>query len=253
MKKLITMCAAVTMILAAGSAYAGFYAQTNELGYQGTIWNITENTGPWTTATPRDAALYTVVGYKDWSDYNYLLSNWSEHSVSNTNNSFLQLAETDNASVTSATANWDSTLKIFTATVSGANAPYPWSRFWQPDNGVAWGVTFTNYTYTFTATFAQEAAIDIDGWLSNTVNPDTIEGSFTGEFVVTADIDKSPITNGDTYGFDITFSKAMFVPLDNLDAYGNPTSVYNSFGVVPEPATMVLLGLGGLSLIRRKR
>jgi hypothetical protein len=88
--------------------------------------------------------------------------------------------------------------------------------------------------------------------LSNTVAPDTIVGTFTGQFVVTADVDKNPITDGNTYGFDIDFSKAMFVPLDTLDAYGDPTSIYNDFGVVPEPATMALLALGGL-LIRRKK
>jgi hypothetical protein len=229
-----------------------FYAITNDVGYQGTIWNETQNTGPWTTSTPRDGYLYAMVDYPGFvnPNYNYLMSNWQDHHLSNQNDSFLQIGEDGNPSVTSASGTWDPTLKVFTATVSGQDATYDssYSRFWQPDNGVAWGVTYTDYTYTFTATFSSEAAIDTDGWLSNTVDPDSIIGSFTGHCVVTDDVNKNPITNGDTYGFDISFSKDMFDPFDSLDAYGNPTAApYSAFGTVPEPGTLTLLGLAGLT------
>jgi hypothetical protein len=193
-------------------------------------------------------------------NYNYLMSNWSEHGLSNQNDSFLQIGENGNPSVTSASGAWDSTLKVFTVTVSGQNATYDssYSRFWQPDNGVAWGVTFKDYTYSFTATFASAAAIDTDGWFSNTVAPDSITGSFTGHFVVTDDILKNPITNGDTYGFNIGFSQAMFVPLDTIDAYGNATSPYSAFGsttVIPAPGAILLgsIGVGFVGWLRRRR
>ncbi|MFA5252233.1 MAG: PEP-CTERM sorting domain-containing protein [Phycisphaerae bacterium] len=255
MKKLITICMILGVLLTTGSeaSTTGFYAATNELGYQGTIWNITDGTGPWATTTPRDAALYVVQDAPIYyTNYNQLLSNWYEHSLSNQNPSFLQLDDPDSLYATSITGGWDIALTTFTVTVSGQNNPYPYSRFWQPDNGVAWGVTFTDYTYTFAATFSTPAVPDNGGY-KNSVAPDAIVGSFTGQFIVTYDVNKNPIANGDLYGFEINFSKAMFVPLDELNADGNPTSIYNDFGTVPEPATICLLGLGALGLLKKRR
>jgi hypothetical protein len=261
---ILSVLAMAGMLLAATSVTTatGFYAITNEVGYQGTVWNETDSTGPWTTNIPRNGYLYAMVDYPGFTNpnYNFLMSNWQEFHQSNQNDSFLQIGEYGNPSVTSASAAWDPTLKVFTVTVNGANATYASSssRFWQPDNGgVAWGVTFTDYTYSFTATFAAPAAIHSDGWLSNTVTPDSIVGSFTGHFVVTDDVNKNPITNGDTYGFNIGFSKGLFNPLDALDAYGAPTSLMNNFGTaVPEPVTMLGLVLAAGSVvgyIRRRK
>ncbi len=251
MKNLITICAVVTMILAVSGvvqASTTFFAATNELGYQGTIWNITDGTGPWTTSTPRDGVLYVVNDVPSyWSNYNALQSNWYEHSPSNQNDSFFQLHEDGSASVTSAVGGWDSTGTIFTVDVSGQNAPYPWSRFWQPDNGVAWGVTITDYSYNFVATFPT-AATWSGGYLMNSTAPNTITGSFTGEFIVTYDVAKNPITNGDTYGFNILFDKTWFDPLTS-------GTVYNEFGVIPAPGA-ILLGSIGVSIVgylRRRR
>jgi hypothetical protein len=197
-----------------------------------------------------------MVNYPGSSNYSIIMSNWSEHAQSNTNDSFLQIYDIGNVSVTGATGGWDASMKVFNVNVSGQNANYDntTARFWQPDNGVAWGVNFTNYTYAFTATFPTAASLDIDGFYANTSTPESIVGSFTGQFVVTHDVNKVPITNGDVYGFDIDFSKAMFVPLDEYDSYGAKTSISNYFGAVPEPATMLLLGLGlaGIAGIRRK-
>lgn len=246
----------MTALLTAGNvATAGFYAVTNELGYQGTIWNVTDGTGPWTTSTPRDASLYVVNDAPAvYTNYNQLLSNWFEHHLSNQNDSFLQLDDPGSLYATSMSGGWDAGLTTFTLSVSGQNNPYPYSRFWQPDNGVAWGVTFVDYTYALAATFSTPAIPDSGGF-TNAVAPDTIVGSFTGQFVVTHDVNKNPITDGDLYGFEINFSKALFVPLDNLNAYGQPTEVYNYFGtVVPVPAAVLLgvLGLGAAGVRLRR-
>lgn len=261
MKKLsLATLLAVIALAFCSAAYAGpVYAVSNQLGYQGTVWNITEGTVPWTTSTPRDATLYTVVNAPQiYSNYNMLASNWSEHAVSNQNNSFFQLAEAGNASVTSATGAWSSDLMTFEMTVTGADAPYPWSRFWQPDNsGVAWGVTFTNYSYTITATFSTAAVLDSYGFYVNT-NPDTIVGSFTGQFVVTYDVNKNPITTGDTYGFDIGLSKASLAPLDATSGWdGSAVTAYSEFGATAVPdagSTLALMSgaLLGLGALRRR-
>ncbi len=246
MRKLITICAVLGVVLTASSmaAETGFYAITNELGYQGTIWNETDSTGPWTTSTPRDGYLYIMVDFPDWTNHNQLMSNYWQHPESYQDDSYLQISDdAPYLSVTSASGTWDSTLKVFTVDVTGANAgpypngDYPW--FWQPDTGLAYPVKITDYAYSFTAIFAAEAAIDTDGWLSNTVAPESITGSFTGHFV--------SITSGDTYGFDIGFSKAMF---DSDDGAITPENYWSQ---VPEPATMCLFGLGALSLLKRRR
>ncbi len=240
----------------AGANSTGFFAATDELGYQGTIWNITDGGGPWTTATPRDAALYVVNNAPAYySNYNQLLSSWWEFAPSNQNDSFLQEDDAGSVYATSISGGWNAALTTFTVSVSGQNNPYPYSRFWQPDNGVAWGVTLTDYSYTFVATFPT-AAVYSDGFLVNSADPTTITGSFTGQFVVTDDVDLNPITNGDTYGFDIQFSNALFDPaISDLYGYGGGV-VYNEFGtVVPVPGAILLgsIGVGLVGWLRRRR
>jgi len=247
----LTVCALVAA--SASVSYANsFYGATDELGYSGTVWNITKGTGPWTTNSPRDASLYFVNNAPQyWTNYNQLLSSWYEFAPSNQNDSFIQLSEDGNASVTSANASWDATKTIFSMTVTGADAPYPYSRFWQPDQGMAWGVTFINYTYSFSATFAAPATLDANNFLVSSGDATSIVGSFTGTFQSTDDVNKQPIS-GDFYGFDIAFSKVSF----DSDISGTP---YAEFGVaVPLPASagvglVTLAGLGTVFAFRKYR
>jgi hypothetical protein len=241
MKRLMTIIVLIGPLALAQPANAGFYAFTNEIGYQGTVWNMTSGTGPWTVGPGRNAVL--AIGDDFPNNFQFLQSNWTQHAASNTYESFLLLADGSCESVTSATGGWDETQKVFTLTVDGANAPL--SRMWQPENW-ALHVTFIDYTYTFTATFSSTASINSDGWFVNSVTPDSITGSFAGHSIVADDVAMNPVTNSDTYGFDIAFSKALFSPLDNG---GTP---YSYFEEVPEPAMLVLLGLGAFVLRRRR-
>ncbi len=247
------LLAALLVVLFIPSAWAGsvFYANTNELGYAGTVWNITDSTGPWTTSSPRNANIFTVQGAPHYSgEYNILLSSWWEHPQSNVNDSFLQLYDSGQ-SITTAQAGWSAGDTVFSMSVTGANAPYPYSRFWQPDQGMAWGVTFLDYTYTLTATFDTAATRDANNFLVSTGSLLSLAGNFSGSFQSTADVNKNPITNGDIYGFDIDYSRVMF----DTNISGTPLS---EFGVaVPLPsaalAGFALLGAAFAFRIRRRR
>lgn len=229
-------------------ATSGFYAMTNELGYSvhvqnnraGGVWDT-----EWTT-TPRDMNIYFASNVPGMSNYNIFASNWNEHHPTNQELAFFQLHEANGASVTSATADWDASRTTYTLGVTGQDAPYPWSRFWQPDLGSAGPVTFGPYYISLTARFNNPAIAD-NGGFTNDGDPYSISGFFSGSFVNQV---------GDTYGFAVVFNKDQFSALDPLDAYGNPTSIYNSFGTVgvPEPATMLLLGFGlfGIAGFRRR-
>lgn len=246
-----------------------YLADSNQFGYTGTVQNVTQNTNAVAFPTPRDGSVYftnnvPLTGYNG-GNYNQALSNWWQHPQSNQNPGFFQMADGNDDGVihtgTSATGGWtpNGSLWDFTLTVTGENATYAnsYSRLWQPDAGMAWGGTFTSYTYTLTATGMPTTVTN--GWRTNTADPTGITGSFDGVFVSTSDVNKNPITNGDTYSVHLDLSKAIWDGTNfNDPVYGYGSTTYSTFGAaVPEPGTIVLLGMAALGALayawRRRR
>ena len=275
---LAVLLATLALLLStvANAQIGDFLVDTNQVGYAGTVTNITKDLDAVAFPTPRDAVVYftnnvPLAGYAEWGSYNQILSNWYQHSTSNQNPGFFQMSDGDNDkaepgepfstidTATSAIGGWtqNGDLWDFTLTVTGIDATHPetGSRLWQPDAEHAWGGTFTQYSYTVTAT-GMETTVAADGWRYNSSNPASITGSFDGVFVSTQLAFHGPMVDpGDIYVVHLDLNKDYWNGDNWSDTYGGyEYGTYSSFGApVPEPATMCLLGLGAAALLKRGR
>ena len=248
----------LTMTTVAGASIDSFLADSNQFGYQGTVRNLTKGTAAETFPTPRDGTVFFATNVPGIAEtYNAIQSNWYQHPGSNQNPGFFQL--NDGGTVTAAAGAWtqSGSLWDFTLTVTGQNATYEnsYSRLWQPDAGHAWGGTFTDYTYTLTATGMPTTVTD--GWRYNMNDPTDITGSFDATFISTSDLAKDPITNGDAYSVHLDFAKDYWDSTDWSDVYaGVDYGNYSTFGApVPEPTSLLIWALGILGVavyVRRK-
>ena len=119
--------------------------------------------------------------------------------------------------------------------------------------------TLANGTLSWLAGFSDTTgAVGGDG-ISNWAN----FGNSTafGDVPIVADINGDGLTDigvkrGNQYLFAFTGAGGVLsAAVGDQFAFGFATDqvMFGDFGVVPEPATMILLGLGGLTLLRRKR
>ena len=94
--------------------------------------------------------------------------------------------------------------------------------------------------------------LDYAEWLKTSVNPNQDEFAFTVNFFGQLDFDNSGTYEGieQLTKLDSKVSEGFTGTYDSLNKYSTDV---NQIGVVPEPATMTMLGLAGLLIAAKRR
>lgn len=272
------------------SAFAGsnnFVFSTDKLGYTGTVsrfnslsdaQNDINSVGVF-NLQQRDFSTYFVNNRPDFdTNYTFLLTAWyyttSDNTngkpkgdptgdryysgwgnPSNTDNSFFQIGDTGSVTVDNTSGNWTSSAyDTFKVHVDGHNATYAnsYARLWNagdPDVGGE-GTQGTFYSYSLDATATGLNGVYSGGGnVTATNQPSHITGSATAIFKNLSTT--SPVSNG-WYRAELTFNDTNWAYANQSDLNGPFNASTFSAGVVPEPTTMAVLGVGALALLRKR-
>lgn len=274
MKKLLPLLASAFT----ASAFAGtdFAWSTDKVGYTGEVTRYsteadaiagTNAVGTYNVAQ-RDLGTYIVNNRPDFDvNQSFFLTAWyyttdPSHGAysgwgnpSNTDNSFVQLADTGNASVSSISGGWaSSAYNAFFVTVTGANANYAgqFARFWnagQPDvGGKGTAGTFLKYTYSMEATGLNGA---VDGsFITATNHPAHVTGTFDALF---HNESTDTTISQDYYVIHLKMNDINWAFDNQAQLNGAFSPSYFSAQAVPEPTTMAVLALGAVAALKRRR
>jgi hypothetical protein len=247
MKKLITICAVLTMILAvSGAAQAtttvqGFESDTGD--WSGTV---TRANSP---LTPAGGSYYAIVQNGAYTYFDHAASPvWTGPYTQ----SIDVYIDSDAGAVG---AKWNFDMGINRAS----------DGTWLDDTGIGAGKAEDGWYVVYTGNAGEYVGggtkIDTSGWY-------TIGAVWTaGDNFLTRHVFVEPLNGAEIYSFDNTKTYQGLAVLDHNLRPGGPSygwfsqltmsgglAVDNAtLTVVPEPATMALLGLGALSLLRRKK
>ena len=270
------------LILAGGvigsTAFAfDFAVSTDSFNYNGTVTKYASlsdaqnNVNPLSVGTMqnRDGSIYQGKNAENylgagWGNANTLLTAWyyttdQTHGAysgwgnpNNTYDSFMQLYDQPGAYTTSSDAVWSNNFSQLNVSISGANADSKaYSRLWPADSSGGDHGVFLNYSINYSVSGLAPTIDPSTGWLLDNTSRGHLTGSFTGIF---QDNDSAVTTNNGFYAFNVNlFDSGHTFGEDNAP---NLNGAFNSpffAAPVPEPASMAVLGLGAVALVRRRK